>query len=195
MECSQNSGFSRAGPPSLAQFANADAHLVGEVQVEAGVDLRVWPDGVAVHALDGSVPGPRIAAGELRDAHEMPGIAPERIRFPVQAQHPVLQGPFPPAEAFVFVVDGLFPLRQRELEGVQVGMLRRPGLEVRRDAEGLRQGVPGGNRKLHRRDIQRLLAQFPRWYGGLLHRFTRTVQPTINPARELDGSFPGAVIP
>ena len=187
-------GTAVAGPVRRLR-EDADAHFVGQVQVEAGIDLRMGPDGVAVHALDGHVPGPGIAAGELRDAHKMPGIAPERIRLPVQAQHAVLQGPFPPAEAFVFVVDGLFPLRQRELEGVQVGMLRRPGLEVRRDAEGLRQGVPGGNRKLHRRDIQRLLAQFPRWYGGLLHRFTRTVQPTINPARELDGSFPGAVIP
>ena len=183
-------GTAVAGPVRRLR-QDADTHFIGQVQVEAGINLRMGPDGVAVHAFDGQVPGPRIAAGELRDAHEMPGIAPERIRLPVQAQHhempgiaperirlpvqaqhAVAEGPLPPAEAFVFVVDGLLPLRQRQLKGVQVGMLRGPGLEVRRDAEGLRQGVAGRDRELHRRNVQRLFAQFPRWYGGLLHRLS-----------------------
>lgn len=82
-------------------------HLVGHVVVKARIHHGMWTHGIAVHILDGLVPGICIAACHLRDTHEVPRVAAQRVYLAVEQMACAFESPLSPSKAFIFRIDFL----------------------------------------------------------------------------------------
>ena len=80
--------------------------------------------GVRASIFKELIPSVRVAAGHLRHAHEMPGIAAQDDRLAIQQKLTALRGELPPAEASVSCINGFSSHGQIQQQAVKIW---RPG--------------------------------------------------------------------
>jgi len=107
-----------------------DAHLVGEIEVVAWVDLGVKADGVSTHLFDHAVPGPGISAGHDKGAEGMEQVGIEWDFDAVEEETAADDFELTPAEARTAAVETAAVLVEREDGGIEIRSVGGPELEA-----------------------------------------------------------------